>query len=405
VNHTRIVLLALLALLTISLLLNNPPLFLLAGLLALVAASTALWHRYCLSGVTYTRRFGAERLFCGETTDLWVEVTNAKPLPLAWLRAEDEFPEHVALAQATVGPSSKPNRRTLSLLFSPRWYERVRRRYRLTAQRRGLYEFGPALLASGDVFGFRTRYLDVDERQTLVVYPKLVPLEQLGLEAARPGGDHLARQPVAPDPLRVAGARDYRPGDSIRHLHWKATARRGQLQTRRFDPGAAQQAYLCLNSQTLERVYEGVDSERFETAVVVAASVAQAWLEARHPVGLFVNSNVQGGRHRVRLPASRHADQLTRILEALAGVTFFPMLPFERMLRHEAAQLPFGAAVLAVSALVNEPILSALLDLQSAGHPVALIAVGRPETFAPPPDLRVYWVTQKWDELESVAFP
>lgn len=403
-NQTRAVVLFLLILLALSLLLNNPLLFLLDGLLALVAGSTALWHRYCLSGVTYTRRFGTERLFCGETTDLWVEVINAKPLPLAWLKVEDEIPEHIALAHTETGPSSKPHRRTFSLVFSPRWYERVRRRYRLTVQRRGLYEFGPALLASGDVFGFRTRLLDVEQRQTLLVYPKLAPLDRLELEAARPGGDQRARQPVTPDPLRLAGARDYRPGDNPRHLHWKATARRGALQTRRFDPGAAPQAYVCLNTQTLERAYEGVDSDRFETAVVVVASIARAWLDTRRPVGLFVNSNVPGARHRIRLPASRHPDQLTRILEVLAGVTYFPMLPFDQMLRHEAAQLQFGAQVIAVSPLITEPILTALLDLQRAGHPAVLVGVGRSAWPDLPPELPVYWTQQSWETLESVTF-
>jgi len=404
VNNTRAIQLALFGLFVFSLALNNPLLFLLAVLLTLVAGATALWYRYCLAGVTYARRFGAERLFCGETTDLWVELVNAKPLPLAWLKAEDELPEHVRLSQAELRPSSKPHRRTFSLLFSPRWYERIRRRYTLTAERRGWYEFGPALLSSGDIFGFRTRLLDVETRQTLIVYPKLVPVAQLGLLAARPGGERAARRPVIVDPLRLAGARDYAPGDDARHLHWKATARRGVLHTKLFDPGAEHQVYVCLNCQTLERAYEGINSDLFETAVVAAAALARDLLEARQPVGLLVNGSVQGARYRVRLPASRHATQLGLILEALAGLTYFSLLPFERLLRLEAAALPFGAALLAVSALTHEPILSALLDLRAAGHPTTLIAIGHPPATTLPPEVPVYWTDKRWTELETLTF-
>jgi len=85
-----------------SVALRNPLLFLLAILLALVAGVTALWGRYALVGVTYIRRFGTARMFVGEETDLWIEVTNAKPLPLAWLKTSDEFPAEIELVRGTL---------------------------------------------------------------------------------------------------------------------------------------------------------------------------------------------------------------------------------------------------------------------------------------------------------------
>ncbi|HLB46391.1 MAG TPA: hypothetical protein VJL59_05130, partial [Anaerolineales bacterium] len=62
-----------LALLLLSLGLRSPLLFLLDVLLALVAGASELWGRYCLAEVSYARRIAADRLFCGEETDLWVE--------------------------------------------------------------------------------------------------------------------------------------------------------------------------------------------------------------------------------------------------------------------------------------------------------------------------------------------
>ncbi|MEK7787514.1 MAG: hypothetical protein AAB658_19090, partial [Chloroflexota bacterium] len=84
-------------LLLLSIALRNPILFLLGALMALVAGASALWGRYCLAGVAYDRRFGSTRLVCGEETDVWVEIVNAKPLPLAWLKAEDEVPAELPL--------------------------------------------------------------------------------------------------------------------------------------------------------------------------------------------------------------------------------------------------------------------------------------------------------------------
>lgn len=395
-----------LALFIISLVLRSPLLLLLVILLALVAGASALWGRYCLDGVTYARRFETERLFCGEQTEVWIEIVNAKPLPLAWLKAEDEFPDDFHVERTELTGSSKPHRKTLTNLLSLRWYERVRRRYHLTAQRRGAFEFGPVVLSSGDIFGFQLRLNEIASKQTVLVYPRLVPLADLRLRAARPGGELRAERRIIEDPLALAGIRDYRPGDSVRHIHWKSTARRGQLQTKVFEPGASQQIVLFLNGQTMTHAYEGVIGDYLETVLVVGASLAKAALDARYPVGMFTNNSSRDEARRVRLPASRHGAQLTRILETMAQLTPFTRLHFDELLRLEAAQLPYGATLLAVSAIVTEPILSALLTLHDAGHPVALIVANdQPQPLADlvsPDELPIYYVRQNWDELEAL---
>jgi uncharacterized protein (DUF58 family) len=407
VNTSRLTLLLISLLVVVTLVARNPALYLLTALVLLMAGASAVWGRYCLAGVSYARQFGVQRLFCGETTDLWVEIVNAKPLPLAWLSADDDFPAEARVTSVELNRASDANRRTLSTVLTLRWYERVRRHYRLTFPRRGVYDFGPVVLSSGDLFGFRTRYLDLPQRQTVVVYPKVVPLEQLRLQAAHPLGDYSVARSLAADPLRLAGARDYRPGDSLRHVHWKATARRGALQTKTFDPSASHQLVVFLNAQTLEHAYEGVVPDYLETAIVVAASVAQAALDARYPVGLFTNGTARDARYRVRLPASRHMTQSQHILETLAHLTPFVFFSFEDLLRVEAPELPYGATLIAVSAVVSDSILSALLDVQARGHPTALIAVGprpeRSEAKSGSAALPIYSVTQNWPDLETLT--
>jgi uncharacterized protein (DUF58 family) len=397
--------LLLVLLLLVSIGLRSPLLLLLTVLLLLVVAASALWGRYCLAGVSYARRFASDRLFCGEQMDIWIEIVNAKPLPLAWLKAEDEFPAEFEVERTELTNASAPRRRTLTSLLSLRWYERVRRRYRLTAQQRGAYLFGPAQLSSGDIFGFRTRHRVLPDTLSVLVYPRLVPVERLGLRLARPAGEEPASRRVVEDPLRLAGVRDYFPGDPVRHIHWKSTARHGRLQTKVFEPGASQHLYLFLNGQTLERVYEGVLTDYFETAVVVASALANAALEARHPVGLTTNNSVIGASRRVRLPATRHASQLTRILETMAQLTHFTLMPFDQLLRLEAPSLPFGATVVVISSVATEAVQMALLALLDAGHPVALVVVAEDDRRPPislPDSIPVYFVAPHWSNLHAL---
>src|SRR5512139_894073 len=120
-------------LLFIGLLARSSLLLFIGVLLLIIYGSSWLWGRYCLSNVTYARRFSSQRLFYGEEADVWLEVVNAKPLPLPWLKAEDEFPAELPVQQVKLDYSAKAQRAILANIFSMRWYERVRRHYRVGA--------------------------------------------------------------------------------------------------------------------------------------------------------------------------------------------------------------------------------------------------------------------------------
>ena len=104
---------ALLGIAILAIALRSSLLFLLFLFLAFIAGATLLWARVCLTGVSYRRRFGSERLFHGEETDLYVEIVNAKPLPLAWLHIADEFPRALTVTPARTTTSHRPGRQRL----------------------------------------------------------------------------------------------------------------------------------------------------------------------------------------------------------------------------------------------------------------------------------------------------
>jgi uncharacterized protein (DUF58 family) len=374
-----------------SLLLRNPVLFLLSVLLALVAGVTALWDRYALASVTYMRELGATRLFVGEETDISIEIVNAKPLPLAWINIEDEWPAEVMLLRGRLHYSHKPESRILLNLLSMRFYERVRKQYRVRALHRGVQQFGPVDLRSGDMFGFRWQRKKLEQFDRLIVYPQVVPVTAFGIYSAQPFGDARMRRKIAEDPLRIMGVRPYAAGDSPRFLHWKATARRGELQTKVFEPGAAQAAALFLNLDTVAG-RPGVITDYLEYAICAAASLARFILDRREAVGLYVNGSRRNERGLVRLPPSRRSDRWEEILEGLARLIGLPSADFARLLGAEMALLPYGATVVAITAIVNDGILAALLDLRAAGHPVTLVAIGEEAPVVVPDGLNVYWI-------------
>ncbi|MEM7116786.1 MAG: DUF58 domain-containing protein [Chloroflexota bacterium] len=392
--------------LLLSALLGQNTLLLIGLLLSLVGGASHIWARYCLYGVTYQRRFGKNKLFIGEETELSMEVVNAKPLPLAWLITVDEFPSAFQMLVGEVFRTGNPRRRILVNTLSLRWYERVTRHYRMKAQRRGVWEFGPTQLSSGDVFGFSIKRRPLEEIQTIVVYPKLVPIAALGLPTMHPFGEFGTQRRVLEDPLRLMGTREYVTGDSYRHIHWKATARRQQLQTKVFEPSASRPLAIFLNLRTSQFIHDGIDPVALEFAISVAASIAHWGWQQDHAIGLYTNSVISESRERIHLRPRSEPEQLHAILEALARTEPDGRWTLNSVLKLEGQQLRPGTTIVAVTSIVYSQLTETLLELAQRQYSVTLIVVGkRVKTLPTIPGVQIYHLDRQedWHELDALV--
>jgi uncharacterized protein (DUF58 family) len=267
--------------------------------------------------------------------------------------------------------------------------------------KRGAWTFGPAQLASGDIFGLSVKREALDETDTLVVYPKIVAIHTLGLPTLHPFGDFKTPHRVIEDPIRLTGAREYVQGDSLRRIHWKATARRRKLQTKVFDPSATRPLAVFLNIRTSK--YIAVDRELLELAITTAASIAHWGWEQGYPIGLYVNSIIQPSRERIRMPPITHPDRLTWILDALARVDIVGPWSIATVLQLEAAALPYGSTVVVISAILENRLEETLVGLKRE-HGVTLITLGAGRADRPLPGVQTYHIGhgERWDELEAL---
>lgn len=374
-----------------AVLLRNSLFFTMGLILLLIGLVSLLWSRYCLAAVSYRRRLGSDRLFFGEQTDLWIEVTNAKPLPLAWLRCEDEIPGSLTIAPETRINRYSSARRMMVNLFSLRWYERITRRYRITGTERGAWLFGPVQLVSGDIFGFSVKREAIPEMTTLLVYPRIVPISTLGLPARHPFGEDRADRRIIEDPMRLMGVRDYQQGDSFRHIHWKASARRQDLQTKVFEPSANRLFLIFLNIDTFRNRLEGADPELREYAITAAASIGRWAWEKGESVGLYSNGSLPGGG-RLRIPAGSRPDQAVRILEGLARVRAYTLGSIEQILRIETESLRYGSTIVVVTSVVDDLLERPLLDLRRRGHAVVVVHTGYQPPTRQIPGVRIFHI-------------
>jgi uncharacterized protein (DUF58 family) len=207
-----------------------------------------------------------------------------------------------------------------------------------------------------------------------------VPFERLSLPASNPFGDvPQRRQWLFEDPMRTVGTRDYRPGDSPRRMHWKATARApGQaLQVKLFEPTTTQRLHIVLNISTSDQnwAWHGYDPEALEAAITTAASVASWGTERGYLVGLAANAKLFHSSVAVRLGPSRDPHQLMHILEALARLVPMPTMAPETLVELESRELAYGTTVVMVSAVASEELVDQLQRLRRGGHQPALLLI------------------------------
>jgi len=370
-------------LIIIGLMIHQRALFALAACILTVIPVAWWWKCASLRHVEYERRFDKRRAFPGETFEMTVCITNRKLLPLTWLEVSDEVPMVMPLVHGVLMPTHVPQVGTLDNVLSLRWYERVSRRYELECTARGIYTLGSVHLKSGDVFTLFEARESRKNPDRLVVYPRLWPLEDLGLPSKEPFGERKAHRRLLEDPLRTIGIRDYRPEDSLRRIHWKATAHRGELQVRVCEPTTTLSLVILLNVSTFEHNWEGVIPELFEHTISVAGSLATWAVGQKYKVGLVANGCMPLSDQSIRVPPGRSPDQLAAILEALAAVTSFATSSIQELLRRESPRLPWGATLVVVTAIVTDGLAAAILRLQDAGRRMALVSLAD----EPPPQL------------------
>ena len=361
--------------LIVSLILHQVPLALVALLFILTGGVSRLWNKFCLRRVEYRRRLSSRQVFFGEEITFEIEVTNRKPLPLPWLQIEDELPDRVALLKGKTSQAIE-DRVTLTNIFPIGMYHRVKRRFPLKCSERGAFAFGPTRLRSGDLFGFFRREVVIDRIDYLLVYPRLVPLESLGIRSQQLFGDIRLKQHLFQDPVLTAGVREYLPGDSLKRIHWKSTARLGRLQTKIYEPTTTIDISIFLDVRTLRAPLWGSSYQLQELGIITAASVARHALETGFRVGLYVNQVTRFSQGMLTVPPSRHPDQMERILEGLAQLHQVETVPMVRYIRQAVGSLPWGTTLLLITAQPDAGLMAALLDLKRVGRSVTLVTVG-----------------------------
>jgi uncharacterized protein (DUF58 family) len=218
------------------------------------------------------RRVEPGRVPVGGSADVVVRASNASRVPTGVLLVRDEVPD---------GLGGSP--RFVLDRLEGLGHREVR--YRLDPRMRGRYEVGPLEVRISDPFGVvevRRRWA---ETSSVVVTPQVVPLAPLRLGGDWTGGGEGRPREAASWGEDDVAPREYRSGDDLRRVNWRATARHGELMVRREEQPWQNRAAVLLDGRAAAHRGVGAGGS-YEAAVRVAASAAAHLLG--HGFGLRV---------------------------------------------------------------------------------------------------------------------
>ena len=359
---------------------GSRPLYPVATGLLLVGAVAWIWIRLANRPFRVRRGWGDSEHLEGDDVPVLVELEASGRVPPASVTLVERVGR---LGEQRHG--MRRNGRRLSV------------RYVLRRLPRGRYAFEDVRAELADPFGLEGIAVELPAPGALLVYPRLVRVDRLFSETGVRSHDGRRLLLRRHSGFELHGVREYEQGESLRRVHWRSTARRGQLMVKELEDAPRDEIAVLLDADA-----SSVVGESFDVQVRAAGSIVDAYVRRGRRAVLVINSD----RRDVQQVHSPAADW-RRALELLAAVEPSGRTPVSRLLAQEDGPAARALELVVVTARLERSLVDhlvqralsrrkvslvfveaasfngaartpepALLRLQSAGVPVAVVRAG-----------------------------
>jgi len=303
--------------------------------------------------LTVTRSFHPDVVAVGEHATIVTTARNQSPRPSPAARWRESAPQVVGVQASAPFPRLGAHQADGGL-----GRDTVVLRQDVVPGRRGAHPVGPLIVSRTDPFGVAYAEYAIGQPRQLLVTPRVVPLARGELDVAHSEGtEHELLRHSIPSADELI-AREYRPGDPLRRVHWRATARHDQLMVRQEEQRSNPEAWMLMDTRPLTAHPEAAADE-FETLVDLVASIGVHLLDEG-----FVVSVVETGDRQL---SGRSGAGRTGTLGSMTAT--YDMGSADRMLLGDLAAVE-------TSATARDDAVSELgAGLRKAGRPVPVFAV------------------------------
>jgi uncharacterized protein (DUF58 family) len=238
-------------------------------------------------------------------------------------------------------------------------------RYVLERLPRGRYAFDDVQVEIADPFGLESVTVPLPAPGALLVYPRLVRLERLFSETGTHSHDGRRLLLRRQSGFELHGVREYEQGESLRRVHWRSTARRGQLMVKELEDAPRDEIAVLLDADA-----SAVVGESFDLQVRVAGSILEAYVRRGRRAVLVVNSE-----HREVQQVHSAAADWRRALELLAAVEPTGRSSVARLLAEHGGAAARALELAVVTARLERELVDRLVQRAASRRKVSLVHV------------------------------
>ncbi|MFP4021170.1 MAG: DUF58 domain-containing protein [Halanaerobium sp.] len=344
------------------------------------------YHYSIFKNLKISHRLKNDHFFLNENIETIIEVENNSFLPILWLKFEEYLP----------GKLTTLDEQHLSYFKAG---EKKEWRFQLKAKKRGLHKIGPLRWEMGDFMGYQLTKGELEELE-VYIYPKIIDLEELGLASRIPFGNSRWPQPIYKDPYRNAGIREYQHSDRLNKIHWKATAKTGELKSRKNESTVSIDTALVLNMSQNDYGLKFLE-RKTELAVTAAASIAYYLNRAGHSYKFLSNAVIVGRdkeefkayqdqileekrtaaesstdfKNYLKLPSGSGDGHLQQLLELLARAEISKSDNFLNLLTEEL-DLGWGGTLIIFTEKDDQELMQVVQNLLRRGYNIKIMIMG-----------------------------
>ena len=343
--------------------------FTLAYLLAILLLVAFLWAWISLRTTVVGRLTRTLRTQVDQPFEERVYVENSSYMPKLWLEVQDfsELPQHhLSRVVSNLGIKKRFLWKTTT-----------------TMTQRGQYRLGPMHIRTSDPFGLFVLEKPIPATTQLLVLPYTLPLPTFQLPQGVISGGNAQRQRTLHQTTNAAGVRDYAPGDGFNRIHWPSTAKTGRLIVREFEIDPLTDIWIVpdlsadLQLGSAETSGGILPCHTIEYIITLAASLAQLFLDAGRPVGLWV---VGAQQQATLLQPDLGVRQRAKVLETLAVVQSAEEGRLAHLLLDQMRFFERGSTLITISPTTDPEWIASARELQRRGVQLVHIALD-PQSF------------------------
>lgn len=304
---------------------------LLIGLLYVI--QLFLYNRYWKAGVCTDVRFKQAAIFEEEQGTLEEVIENAKLLPIIALKVKFQTSRDLRFSDSTNNVVTDNYYRNDIISVGP--FRKLTRELTFVGTKRGYYVIDGMTLVGTDLFMHSQMVSENPCHTTLYVYPKPYREAQFNLTLQKLNGEILTKRHLLEDPFEFRGIREYEPYDDMRYIHWKSTAKTGELKVIQKNYTAVKNIRIFLYLQYNTMIQR---EELLENSIRMLVALVENYLVLGSNIEIYSNCEDSITKQIFAMDKIANTGYLDNLYKSLARLSIHTLHSFEEALEEKLFQ-------------------------------------------------------------------